>query len=121
MAQKVSASVNAGATLTQDVAVGGSEFLVVTGRVGNAGSAATAAGDVVISVQPYMDDEKSDSSGGTLSDALAPALETGTAVLANSTAQQVVRYRVSGWRKVQVVVKNNNAAAKPVTIDFGIG
>jgi hypothetical protein len=114
MARKASAAgadIAAGASLTQDVNVGGSELLTVTGLVGSAASAAGAAGDVVVTVQPYMDDEKSDASGGTLSDALVPALETGAAVLASSKAQQVVRFRVAGFRKVRINVKNNNAGS----------
>jgi hypothetical protein len=124
MARKASAAgadIAAGASLTQVVAVGGSEFLTVLGVVGAAGNAASASGDVVVSVQPFMDDEKSDSSGGTLSDALIPALETGTAVLANNAAQQFMRFRVTGLRKVQISVKNNNVAAKPVIANFDLG
>jgi hypothetical protein len=124
MARKASAAgadIAAGASLTQVVAVGGSEFLTVLGVVGSAANAAGASGDVTISVQPFMDDEKADASGGTLSDALIPALETGTAVLANSMAQQFMRFRVSGLRKVQISVKNNNVAAKPVIANFDLG
>lgn len=124
MARKASAAgadIAAAGSLTQDVALGGSEFLTVIGVVGSAGNAAGASGDVVISVQPYLDDEKSDSSGGTLADVLLPALETGTAVLANSAAQQFMRFRVSGLRKVRINVKNNNIAAKPVIANFDLG
>lgn len=120
-ASAVGADIAAGASLTQDVAVGGSEFLTVLGIVGSATNAAGASGDVVISVQPFMDDEKSDATGGTLSDAVMPALESGTAVLANSMAQQIVRYRVTGFRKVRISIKNNNAAAKPAIAIFDLG
>jgi hypothetical protein len=122
MARKASAAgadVATGASLTQDVAVGGSETLTVVGVVGSVANAAGASTDVVISVQPYHDDEKSDSSAGTLADVLIPAIETGTAVLANSAAQQFARFRVSGLRKVRISVKNNNAASKPVVMTFG--
>jgi len=109
----------AGGTMTQDVVVGGSEFLTV---IGTLGPTAAAAGDVSISVQPYLDNPNGADQGQTLSDATVPALETGTAVLANSKAQQVVRFRVSGMRKVQVVLKNNNATtALPGRVDFDLG
>jgi hypothetical protein len=52
---------------------------------------------------------------------LVPATDTGVAVLANSRAQQIVRFRVAGIRKVRIFVKNNNAATKPVEADYHLG
>ena len=56
MARVSNSSVAAGTALTQDIQLGGSEWLAVVGVVGNAANAATAAGDVIIWAQPYLDD-----------------------------------------------------------------
>jgi hypothetical protein len=119
MARVASASVNAGATLNQDVNVGGSEFLTVLVQVGNSGSAAGAAGDSSVTVQQYVDP----ASGQTpvLAPINIPTLETSAAVLVGSTAYVWARYRVSGISRVQIQAKNNNAAAKPVEIDYDLG
>lgn len=121
MARAANASIAAGSSLTQDVFTGGSETLTVIGVVGNAANAAGAAGDVVISVQPFLDDAVRQDQTPTLADVLLPSIETGVAVLANSRAQQLVRFRVSGINRVRIFIKNNNAAAKPVEADFGLG
>jgi hypothetical protein len=103
-----------GGTGTQDVTTGGSEFLTVIGVIG---PTATALADVGVTVQPYLDDKDSP----TLSDALVPAVETGTGILANNKAQIVMRWRVSGIRKVRIFLKNNNVGALPGEIDFDLG
>jgi hypothetical protein len=91
MARKTSSSIAGGGTLTQDVVTGGSEFLTVIGVIG---ATATASGDVVISAQPMLDNPDGSDQNQTLADVLLPTLETGTAVLTNNKAQQIVRYRV---------------------------
>lgn len=119
MAKTTSASVNAGSTLTQDVNTGGSEFLTVIAQVGNAGNAAGAAGDVVLTVQAYVDGDTK--TPFVLAPINVPTLESTAAVLVGSTAYVFQRYRVSGLAKVQLQAKNNNVAAKPVEIDFDLG
>jgi hypothetical protein len=120
MARAVSTGIATGASLTEDVALGGVEWLTVIGVVGNAASAAGASGDVGITVQPYLEDAVGTATP-TLADVLVPATDTGVAVLANSRAQQIVRFRVAGIRKVRIFVKNNNAATKPVEADYHLG
>jgi hypothetical protein len=93
MARKVSSSIAAGTTITQDVVTGGSEFLTIIGVIG---PTATASGDVVITLQPYLDNPDGSDQSQTLADVLVPALESGAAVLTNNKAQQIVRYRVAG-------------------------
>jgi hypothetical protein len=120
MANKVSSGTiaAAGGTMTQDVATGGYEFLTV---IGTLGPTAAATGDISLSVQPFLDNPDGNDQNQTLADVLVPALETGTAVLANNKAQQIVRYRVAGIRKVRIVLKNANAStALPGRVDFDV-
>lgn len=119
MARAANSSITAGSTLTQDVNVGGSEWLTILVQVGNAGNAAGAATDAVLSVQQYVDT----SGGGNFAVAPIniPTVESSAAVLVGSTAYVWARYRVSGITRVQIQAKNNNAAAKPVEIDFDLG
>jgi hypothetical protein len=129
MARKSSgvAGVATTATLNQDVFVGGTEYLTVIGVVGSVANAAGAAGDVSVQVFPYLDDLQSDlisPTNGTLESLTAlplTAVDTVAAVLAGSRAQILSRYRVTGIRRVQIQVKNNNVATKPVEIDFNTG
>jgi hypothetical protein len=112
--------VNAAAFLNQDVQLGGSEFLTITAVVGTAASAATAAGDVVLTVAPYLDDATPAAPVGSVSPLPLPTLESAAAVLVASRAYVFARYRVAGINRVQIQVKNNNAAAKPVEANFDI-
>lgn len=120
MARKASPSVAAGGLLTQDVGVGGIEYLTVLAQVGNAGSAAGAAADASVAVQQYVDSGNPDGLP-VLAPINLPTLESTAAVLVGSTAYVWARYRVAGINKVQIQAKNNNAAAKPVEIDFDLG
>jgi len=120
MARVSNSSVAAGTALTQDIQLGGSEWLAVVGVVGNAANAATAAGDVIIWAQPYLDDAVNNNLP-TLADITMFPDATNVAVLANSRAQHLVRFRVAGLRKVRIFVKNNNAAAKPVEANYDLG
>lgn len=108
----------AGGTLTQDVYTGASEWLLVIGILG---PTAAAAGDVSVSVQPYLDDHgDTNNPGPTLSDIpLGTDASSVAAVLANNKAQVLSRFRVAGLRKVRVTLKNNNATtALPGQLDF---
>jgi hypothetical protein len=123
----------AGTTLTQDVRVGGSEFLSVLVLVG---PTATAAGDAVLTVQPYRDDladkttypgstgpssGTSTGTGPTLAPITLPTLENAAAVLVSNIAYVWARYRVAGLHTVQIQAKNNNVAGLPVEIDYDLG
>lgn len=119
MAKVSSNSVAAGSTLNQDVYTGASEWLTVIGIVGTAANAAGAAADVSVAVQPYLDDAgDTNTPGPTLAPLPLGAVDTVAAVLSSSRAWTLSRFRVAGLRKVQIQVKNANAAAKPVEIDF---
>jgi hypothetical protein len=119
MAKASNASVATGATLNQDVVVGGSEWLSVIGIIGTAANAAGVAGDVSIAVLPYLDHDVNP----TLVPATLglPTTDSAAAVLASSRAWVFARYRVAGIRKVQIRVMNNNVASKPAEADFSLG
>lgn len=121
MARVTSSSVAAGATLNQDVQLGGNEWLTVIAVVGTSGNAAGAAGDVSVNVLPYLDDAAPGSSTGTLSPLTLGTADTVAATLSSSRAYILARYRVAGLRRVQIQAKNNNAGAKPVEINFDLG
>lgn len=122
MARKASTvDIAAGASLTQDVQLGGTEFLTVTALVGSAGNAAGAAGDVSVTVSPYLDDATPATPLGSVSPLPLPVLESAAAVLVASRAVIFARYRVSGISRVQIAVKNNNVAAKPAEANFDLG
>lgn len=118
MARKQSTgTIGAGATLTQDVVVGGSQFLTVIGIIG---PTATAAGDVSVQVFPFLDDPNGAGLEQTVTDLPLPTVDAVAAILASSKAQILGRYRVSGIRRVRISLKNNNVGALPGEIDFGI-
>jgi hypothetical protein len=121
MARTASASVGTGATLNQDVEIGGAEYLNVIGITGTAANAASANGDISIVVLPYMDDAVG-SGLPTLGPTTLnlPVLDVGPNVLVSSRAWIQSRFRVAGIQRVQIQAKNNNAGAKPVEINFGI-
>lgn len=121
MARVTSASVAPSGTLTQDVATGGSEFLTVTALVGTVAAAAGAAGDVTLTVSPYLDDATPAVPTGSVSALPLPSVESAAAVLVASRAVVFARYRVSGINRVQIAVKNNNVAAKPAEANFDLG
>lgn len=112
-------NVAAAGFLTQDVQLGGTEFLTVIVQVGNAGNAAGAAGDAIVTVQQYIDPPTTGSP--VLAPINIPALETSAAVLVGSTAWVWSRFRVAGTSRVQIQAKNNNVAGKPVEIDYDLG
>jgi hypothetical protein len=122
MARAVNAAVLTTASLTQDVVTAGKEWLAVTGIVGTAGSPAGAAGDVSMVVLAYMDDATPAAPLGTLVPVTVPlpATDSIAAVLASSRAWIFQRIRVAGIRMVQIQVKNNNAATKPVEANFDL-
>src|SRR6184192_908482 len=98
MGRVASASVNAAATLNQDLRTGAEEWLTVIAVVGTAANAATAAGDAVVNVLPYLDDATSGVQGASPSLAplpLTPA-DTVAAVLSSSRAYILARYRIAG-------------------------
>lgn len=122
MARVANATVLTTATLNQDVAVGGTEWLTVIAIVGTAAAAAGAAGDVSVSVLPYLDDQVAGTGPSLVPTTLAlPTTESVAAVLAASRAYVFIRVRVAGLSRVQIQAKNNNAATKPVEINFGLG
>jgi len=125
MGRATSASVATGATLNQDLDTGASEWLTVIAIVGTAASAAGAAGDVSVSVLPYLDDAVSGVPGAarTLAPLPLPTVADGTvaAVLSAPRAYVMARYHVAGLQKVQIQAKNNNAASKPVEVDYATG
>jgi hypothetical protein len=133
MAQVKNAAVLTTALLTQDVVVGGSEFLTVLAL---AGPTATAAGDISVTLQQYRDDKAdpvtypgstgpssgtSTGSGPTIAPINVPTLETSAAVLVSNVAYVWARYRVAGLHRVQIQAKNNNVGTLPVEIDFDLG
>lgn len=133
MARNAVASQGAGTTATQDVNVGGSEFLTILALVG---PTATAAGDVVLGVQPYRQDKEdpttypgstgpstgtNQGSGPTIAPINLPTLETSAAVLVGGVAYVWSRYRVAGMHRVQIQVKNNNIAALPLEFNYDLG
>lgn len=133
MALKQVASLAAAATTTQDVVVGGSEYLTVIALIG---PTATALGDAILTVQPYRDDKPdpttypgsvgpssgtSTGSGPTLAPISLPALDTVANVLVGNIAYAFSRFRVAGLHRVQIQLKNNNVAALPAEIDFDLG
>jgi hypothetical protein len=133
MAQTKNAAVVTTGTLTQDVRVGGAEFLSVLCL---AGPTATAAGDISFTVQPYRDDladkttypgsvgpssGTSTGAGPTLAPIALPVLESSAAVLVSNVAYVWARYRVAGLHTVQIIAKNNNVGTLPVEIDFDLG
>jgi hypothetical protein len=115
----------AGGTLKQDVVTAGEDFLTV---IASLGPTAAAAGDVSVKVVPYLTDlESTDHGNGpTIADAgLALVQSTndpGVAAYLNATdhiARVMVRVRVSGIERVQLVLTNNNATtALPGRLDF---
>ena len=116
MAKVLSPStVASGALFTHDLPIGGVEWLTIIGAV----LAAGAAADVSTNVVPYTDD--ADASPGLLTGLLLPVDSTAAAVLTNGVAYIMNRYKVSGIRKVQIQVKNNNVAAKSVELDYFTG
>lgn len=119
MARTASASVAAGTALSQDVNVGGTEFLTVVVQVGSAGSPATAAGDASLAVQPYVDPAAPGPQ--VVTPVNLPTLESTAAALSSNVARLFARYRVSGLSKVRMQATNNNIAALPVEIDFDLG
>ena len=127
------ASQTTGTTLTQDVAVGGSEYLSVLAL---AGPTAGAAGDITLAVQPYRDDKPDPvtypgatgpssgttmGAGPTLAPISLPTLDSAAAVLVSGVAYVWARYRVAGLHRVQIQAKNNNAGTLPVEIDYDLG
>jgi hypothetical protein len=123
----------AGTALNQYVNVSGSEYLSVLVLVG---PTATAAGDAVLTVQPYRDNAAdpstypgatgpstgtSTSAGPTLAPITLPTLENAAAVLVSNVAYIWARYRVAGLHAVQIQAKNNNVAGLPVEIDYDLG
>lgn len=112
-----------GGQLKQDVTVSGEDFLTV---IGDIGPTAAAAGDVQVQVVPYLSDlESTDHGNGpTLADvSLALAQSTNdpgvAAVLAGNHARVMVRMRVTGIDKVQIILTNKNATtALPGRLDF---
>lgn len=109
--------------MTQDVAVGETENLVVTAVVGNASNAAGAAGDVSIQVFPILDDavQLTPDAPATVIPIAITASDTGAAVLSANRAYTWGRFKVGGFYRVQIQVKNNNASAKPVEISYQLG
>ena len=113
----------AGGTLVQDVRVEGEDQLTV---IADLGPTATAAGDVNLTIQPFLTDlEATDHNGGPqLADAGLDLVQTTiypgvAAYLASGHARVMVRVQVSGFDKVRIVLKNNNATtALPGRIDF---
>jgi hypothetical protein len=133
MAQTKNSAVVTTGTLTQDVRVGGAEFLSVLCL---AGPTATAASDISFIVQPYRDDladkttypgstgpssGTNTGAGPTLAPISLPTLETAAAVLVSNVAYIWARYRVAGLHTVQIIAKNNNVGTLPVEIDFDLG
>ena len=125
MGRQTSNSINASATLNADLDTGASEWLTVIAVLGNAGNAAGAAGDISVSVLPYLDDAISGAQGATrtLAPLPLPTVADGVvaAVLSAPRAYVMARYHVAGLSKVQIQAKNNNIAAKPVEIDYNLG
>lgn len=118
MARKQSTgTIAAGGTLTQDVVLGGSQFLTVIGIIG---PTATGAADVSVQVFPFLDDPNGAGVEQTVTDLPLPTVDSVAAVLANNKAQILARYRVSGIRRVRIALKNNNVGALAGEIDFGI-
>lgn len=103
-------------TLTQDVKLAGSEFLTVLAQ---AGPTATAAGDITLTVQQYVD--AANTGDPVLAPINIPTLETSAAVLVGGIAYVWARFRVSGISKAQIQAKNNNVGTLPVEIDFDLG
>lgn len=131
-AKKTSASIAAGQTLNFDVSTEGMEDLTI---IGDIGPTATAAGDVAVTVQPYLSDYQDAAwrSGSGTTDGLQadPALaDVGldlvpttiypgvAAYLAGGHARVMVRMRVVGFGMVRITLKNNNVAALPGRIDY---
>lgn len=111
----------AGGTLNQDLDTGAEEWLTVIAVVGSAANAASAAGDVSVNVLPYLDDATGPLGARTLSPLNLPTADAVAAVLSSSRAYILGRFRISGLSKVQIQAKNNNAAAKPVEINYFTG
>lgn len=123
----------AGGVLNFDVSTEGLEDLTV---IGDLGPGATAAGDVVVTVQPYLSDYQDAawrSGSGTNDGAQTdPALaDVGldlvpttiypgvSAYLSGGHARVMVRMRVVGFSVVRITLKNNNATtALPARIDY---
>lgn len=111
-----SASLNAAATLTLDVPVGGLEILHVITQVG---PTATAAGDNVTNVVTYLVNSGAGSTP-VLDAEPAPLFTTKVNTLVGSKAWQHQQYNVKGLDLVQVQLTNNNVGALPAQIDvFG--
>lgn len=136
MARVTAASQGAGTTFTQYVNVSGTEYLSVLVLVGSVASAATAAGDAILTLQPFRDTAgdpstypggtgpstgTSTSAGPALAPITLPVLESAAAVLVSSVAYVWARYRVAGLHAVQIQAKNNNVAALPVEINYDLG
>lgn len=95
----------AGTTVVARVTTNGFSGLVVIAKIGNGTTPATAAGDVIVSVQPYDDD------GTTINATNLTPTTTGTATLTGNIAAIVATYDLHGLENVQVSLKNNNVAA----------
>lgn len=119
---RVVGSIATGSSLTVDMPVGGNEWLTVIGVVGTAASPAALAGDVAVTVQPFLQDASTGApDNSTLSDLVLAPIDTVAAVFANNRAQTLSRFRVAGLTRVRIFVKNNNAATKPVEADLNLG
>lgn len=131
-AKKTSTSIAASGTLNFDVSTEGLEDLTVIGQIG---PTATAAGDVAVTVQPYLSDYQDSAwrSGSGTNDGpqTDPALaDVGldlvpttiypgvSAYLSGGVARVMVRIRVVGFAAVRITLKNNNVAALPGRIDY---
>jgi hypothetical protein len=113
LAKKVTASVAAGATVTQDVLLGATETLTVIAAVG---PTATASGDVVVTVQPYTDEDRG--SPSVLAPMALNAFDAVGPTLVAGQAWKLSQFKVAGYRRVQIQVKNNNVGALPVEFTF---
>jgi hypothetical protein len=103
-------SLATGATLSMDAPVGGSDFVTI-----EADMTGSAIGDLVVACQPYEAD------GVTLMPvSLQPVLNVGTTaaaptvILSGGHVYQVIEYNVQGIDKVNIQLKNANAATQTV-------
>lgn len=95
----------AGASVV-DLDTSGYSILRLFGQIGNGTTPATAAGDIIIGVQPYMADGVS--LGGNWMNQLVTDF---VAVLNSNVAYLGAKYDVSGFSKVRLIIGNNNAGA----------
>lgn len=95
-----------------DLATAGFTTLVVSFRLGNATTPATASGDITAGVTPYEDDGVTLPNGGTTTTAiLTPDVVLRAATLQTNVAFYIARYVLGGMDKVKVSILNNNAVA----------